>query len=258
MLSVVSSPVCLTVEAHGVGVEEVLREMGKRMGFTVVIKEAVRPVVNVLIKDATPEEALQQILRGESYALVYRDAKGKLAQGSGGIAKVLLLSPSGPMAANRPAELNRLEQERRQALFQSQAAATDSSEAAQTTRAFSQEERTHIIERADAIARGGPVTISDLLEDQALQALLPETGRDASSDSEQSSAGEDVETTDAEPTSGTVNLTELGADEQRRMQESLTMATQLAQRNLIVLFEGLAAATNSLFNLQANQGEGGR
>lgn len=91
-LNVDPSPSGLTVEAHGVGVEEVLREMGEKLGFTVVAKEAAHPVVNVSIKDATPEEALQQVLRGENYAIVYRRPEGKQSQ-AGKIDKILLLSP---------------------------------------------------------------------------------------------------------------------------------------------------------------------
>jgi hypothetical protein len=92
LVDVVSSPSGLTVEAHGVGVEEVLREMGERIGFTVVAKEAAYPTVDVSIKDATPEEALQQVLRGENYAIVYRRSEEEQAQEEQ-IDKVLLLSP---------------------------------------------------------------------------------------------------------------------------------------------------------------------
>jgi len=233
MLSVVSSPAGLTVAAHGVGVEEVLREIGKQMGFAVTAKEAARPTVNVSIKNAAPEEVLQQILRGENYALVYRHAKGKLAQENGGIAEVLLLSPSGAVAANPAAESGRLEQERRQAPFQSQTAVTGPSGATQTARGFAQEEWTRLRERADAVARGGPVTLSDLLEDQALQGMLARSETDAASDSEQSS-------------------------EQKSGQEPSALTIQRVQRNLAVLVEGVTTATNSLFNSQTNQGQGER
>jgi len=91
-LNVDSSPSGLTVEAHGVGVEEVLREMGEKLGFTVVAKEAAYPVVNVSVKDATPEEALRQVLRGENYAIVYRRPEGEQTQARK-IDKILLLSP---------------------------------------------------------------------------------------------------------------------------------------------------------------------
>jgi hypothetical protein len=258
MLSVVSSPAGVTVEAHGVEVEEVLREMGKKMGFAVTTKEAARPTVNVSIKDATPEEVLQQILRGENYALVYRNAKGESVRGSGGIDKVLLLSPSGAVAATPAAESGRLGQEPHQALSQNQAATTDTSEAAPTASVFGQEGWTRLRERADAISRGGPVTVDDILGGQALQVLQARNAMEAFSNSEQLSAGEDTETADIEPASGAVNLANLGADEQRRVQESLAIATQMAQRNLAVMAEGLAAATNSVLNSQVAQGQEGR
>jgi hypothetical protein len=258
MLSVVSSPAGLTIEAHDVGVDEVLREIGKQAGFAVLAKEATHPTVNISIKDATPEEVLQQILRGENYALVYRNAKGESARGSGGINKVLLLSPSGAVVANPAVESGGLEQERRQALSQNQAAATDSSEAEQTASVLSQEGWARLLERGDAMAQDGPVTVSDVLGGQALQMMLAKSVLDASSNSEQPPTGEDSETADAEPASGALSLPGLGADAQGSVQESFTVATQLAQRNLTALVEGLAAATNSLFNSQVNQGQEGR
>jgi hypothetical protein len=239
-------------------VDEVLREIGKQAGFAVLAKEATHPTVNISIKDATPEEVLQQILRGENYALVYRNAKGESARGSGGINKVLLLSPSGAVVANPAVESGGLEQERRQALSQNQAAATDSSEAEQTASVLSQEGWARLLERGDAMAQDGPVTVSDVLGGQALQMMLAKSVLDASSNSEQPPTGEDSETADAEPASGALSLPGLGADAQGSVQESFTVATQLAQRNLTALVEGLAAATNSLFNSQVNQGQEGR
>ncbi|MBI3796723.1 MAG: hypothetical protein HY268_07120 [Deltaproteobacteria bacterium] len=233
MLRVVSSPAGLTVVAQGVGVEEVLREMGKQMGFAVTAKEAVRPTVNVSITDAAPEEVLQQLLRGENYALVYRKAKGKSAQGTERIAKVLLLSPSGAMAANPAAESGRLEQERHQALLQSQAAVTGPAEATQTVRVLAHKEWTRLKDRAKAVARGDPVTLKDLLEDQAFQGMLARSETHAASDSEQPS-------------------------EQKSGQEPSALTIQRVQRNLAVLVEGVTTATNSLFNSQMNQGQGER
>jgi hypothetical protein len=255
MLSVVFSPAGVTVEAHGVGVEEVLREMGQQMGFAVTAKEAVRPMVNVSIKDATSEEVLRQILRGENYALVYRRAKGESVQRSGGIREVLLLSPSGTMAANPAVESGTLEQERRQALSQNQTAATDSSELAQTASVFGQEGWTHLREKVDAISRGGSVTVDDILGGQALQVLQARNAMETHSHNAQLSAEEATETADIEPASGAVDLANFGAEEQRKAQASFAKAAQQAQRQLTVLVEGLAAATNSAFNSQVNQGQ---
>jgi hypothetical protein len=113
-LNVDPSPSGLTVEAHDVGVEEVLREMGEKLGFTVVAKEAVHPVVNVSIKDATPEEALQQVLRGENYAIVYRRPEGEQTQ-AGKIDKILLLSPPNAVTTGVDSQPSEKEQARHSA-----------------------------------------------------------------------------------------------------------------------------------------------
>ena len=113
-LTVDPSPSGLTVEAHDVGVEEVLREMGEKLGFTIVAKEAAHPVVNVSIKDATPEEALQQVLRGENYAIVYRRPEGKQTQ-AGKIDKILLLSPPNGVTTGVDSQPSEKEQARHSA-----------------------------------------------------------------------------------------------------------------------------------------------
>jgi len=258
MLRVVSSPAGLTVEARGVGMEEVLREIGKQLGFTVTAKKVVYPTVEVSIKDAPPEEVLQQVLRGENYALVYRTVEGKSKPKNGEIDKVLLLSPSSTVTVNSVAESGRLGQGGHPAFIQSQVSATSLPETAQAARVFRQEGWVHLTEKADAIAHSGPVTVNDILGGQAFQALQAMNAMEASSNSERPFAEEGPETAEAEPANEVLTLANMGADEQRRVQESLARAAQLAQRNLTVLVEGLAAATNSLPNVQPTQGPGDR
>jgi hypothetical protein len=240
--SVASSSSGLTVEAHGVGVAEVLEEIGRQMGFTVMVREAVRPLVDVSLKDATLEEVFQQILRGENYALVYRTAKGKLAQGSAGIGKVLLLSPSDAPAVNQVAAPGSLQPERRQALSSGPVAATHASEAAQPTKVSGQAGWKRLKERTDAIGRGDEITTSDLLENLALQRVLEKRKLEAARNSEQTFVEEDAEKTEAE-----------AAEEQ----EPPAVAAQRAQRNLTILIDGLNEAKDTLFNAQMNQGRGG-
>jgi hypothetical protein len=240
--SVASSSSGLTVEAHGVGVEEVLEEISRQMGFTVMVREAVRPPVNVSLKDATLEEVLQQILRGENYALVYRTAKGKLAQGSAGIGKVLLLSPSDPLAVNPVAELGSLEQEHRQALSSGPVAATHASEAARPTKVSGQAGWKRLKKRMDAIAGGDEVTASDLLENLALQRVLEKRKIEAARNGGQTFVEEEAEKAEAE-----------AAEEQ----EPPAVAAQRAQRNLTILVDGLNEAKDALVNVQMNQGQGG-
>jgi len=128
-LKVVSSATGLAVEAHGVGAEEVLREIGEQVGFTVVIKGAARPLLNVSLKDATLEEALQEILRGENYAILYPGPKGEGTQARGRIGKILLLSPSNTTEAAPNVAPLQQEQERRQAVLPRQETAPSPAEA---------------------------------------------------------------------------------------------------------------------------------
>jgi hypothetical protein len=242
-LSVVSSSSGLTVEAHEVGAEEVLQEIGRQLGFTVVVNEAARPTVNVSVKDATLEEVLQQILRGENYALVYRNTKGKSAQGSEGIGKVLLLSPSGAGAANPVAESGRPGQERPQPLSRSQTSVTHAPEAARPAQVSDQEVWARLREKSAAIARDDQVTARELLEAQALERVLAKREMEAARYSGQSSVEEDAETAEAQAA---------------REQEPPAVTIQRVQRNLAILVDGFDEAKRNFFNALMNQGQGGR
>jgi len=191
-LNVSSSPAGLTVEAHGVGVEEVLREMGEKIGFTVVAKEATHPAVNVSIKDATPEEALQQVLRGENYAIVYHRPEGQQPQ-AGKIDKILLLSPPN----GGPADLNSQPAKRGQAQPRpapgEQGAPGTASLPEQATAAVFGRDGWKVIqpgekesESATPVANppgeedeGSPAAISKMLKAQALQALAEQNQAEA-------------------------------------------------------------------------------
>ncbi|HKA52078.1 MAG TPA: hypothetical protein VKJ47_00305 [Candidatus Binatia bacterium] len=190
-LNVSSSPAGVTVEAHDVGVEEVLREMGEKIGFTVVAKEATHPAVNVSIKDATPEEALQQVLRGENYAIVYHRPEGEQPQ-AGKIDKILLLSPpngGSPDVNSQPAKRGR-------PAPGEQGAPGAASLPEQATAAVFGKDGWKVIqpgaeasESATPVANpqgqedeGSPAAISKMLKAQALQALAEQNQAEAEGD----------------------------------------------------------------------------
>ncbi len=254
-LKVVSSATGLAVEAHGVGAEEVLREIGEQVGFTVVIKGAARPLLNVSLKDATLEEALQEILRGENYAILYPGPKGEGTQARGRIGKILLLSPSNTTEAAPNVAPLQQEQERRQAVLPRQETAPSPAEAPpadQATAAVFSKDGWKLLTGKDGENSGPSSTVADLLQTQALQALAAQPGSNAESDDD---AENSAEMAQANPPGGGVQL---GEDAQMDVNQALAITTQMAQRNLTALVEGLAATTNSMFNAQAGSGNSAR
>lgn len=255
-LKVVSSATGLAVEAHGVGAEEVLREIGEQVGFTVVIKGAARPLLNVSIKDATLEEALQEILRGENYAILYPGPKGEGTQARGRIGKILLLSPSNTTEAAPNVAPLQQEQERRQALLHGQENAPSPAEAPRADQAtaavFSKDGWKLLTGKDGENSDPSSTTVADLLQTQALQALAAQPGSNAESDDE---AGNSAEMVQANPPGGGMQL---GESAQMDVKQALAITTQMAQRNLTTLVEGLSAATNSMFNAQAGSGNSAR
>jgi len=254
LVQVISTPAGLTVEAHSADVAQILREVGAQVGFVVVAREAPYPVVDVSIKDTLLEEALQQLLRGENYALVYRSqGEGKIA-GGGKIGKVVLLSPPTALAATPATESGRQQQEHRQALVQNQENTPQPSDAQPagqaTTAVFSQEGWQRIEEKKTGNPLTDPVTVNDLLKTQASQALAVSGYAETLSTDDQLSAESSPEV----PSAGM----QLGEEEQRDVQRALAITTQVAQRNLATLVESLSSATNAFVNAQAGQEGSGR
>ena len=65
---------------------EVLRDISSKVGFDLTDYGIPDRDLTVSIEEATVEELLRQLLRGENYGVVYREKDG-------GISKVMLLSP---------------------------------------------------------------------------------------------------------------------------------------------------------------------
>jgi hypothetical protein len=90
-------PPVVSIEARGVGLGEVLREIGAKVGFVVVDNGADRVITaDVLIRNVSLDDALRQLLRGENHAVLYSRVAGDAPSGSGAsaIAQIVLLGPS--------------------------------------------------------------------------------------------------------------------------------------------------------------------
>src|SRR5262245_25414336 len=70
-LTVVYDAPVLTVEARDVAVAQVLEEIGARVGFRVVDHGASAEPRRFSIREASLADVLRQLLRGESYTMVY-------------------------------------------------------------------------------------------------------------------------------------------------------------------------------------------
>jgi hypothetical protein len=92
-LDVTYTPPTLSVVVQGVSLPQVLREIGAKIGFAVVDSGALYPALHVSITDTTLHNALRQLLRGESYAIVYRGRRGGAGATRGEIARIVLLGP---------------------------------------------------------------------------------------------------------------------------------------------------------------------
>src|SRR5215475_680467 len=84
-LKILYSAPRLSVEAKGVSLQQVLGAIGEKLGFVVVDYGRADRLITFSLQDASTEEVLGQLLRGENYALVYDEQRKQ-------IAKLLLLS----------------------------------------------------------------------------------------------------------------------------------------------------------------------
>ena len=85
-LRVTYSPPRISVEARGVKLRAVLRDVSLKVGFELTDYGIPDRDLTVSIEETTVEDLLRQLLRGENYGLVYREKDRA-------ISKVLLVSP---------------------------------------------------------------------------------------------------------------------------------------------------------------------
>jgi hypothetical protein len=95
----------LSVDARDVSLARVLGEIGARVGFTVVDNALSPRTVSVSIKDASVEEALRQVLRGENHTVLYVEKSGGAPSSGPAIDKIVLLGePGRPQAVAEPGD----------------------------------------------------------------------------------------------------------------------------------------------------------
>ena len=228
-LRVTYSPPRISVEARGVKLREVLRDISSKVGFDLTDYGIPDKDLTVSIEEATVEEVLRQLLRGENYGVVYREKDRT-------ISKVLLLSSpayaqAAPMSDNQ----------------QTRAEAGRSQEGLTVFSAAPSYQPVSPERKRETRAESEP-TVDDILRAHAMPGV---TGPDTSLQSLTPNVPQPVgNSTPAFPPTGAASFPtpSLG-----NMNDSLAMTTRLAQQNLKALADGLATATHSLLNNRANK-----
>jgi hypothetical protein len=218
-LSVIYDAPRLSVEATGVSLQRVLGEIGKKLGFVVVDYGASDRVITFSLQDASTEEVLEQLLRGENYAVIYGGQRKE-------IAKVLLLTSS--MQASTGSGNSQQTDNRQERIVQSQAGLTYHSPVSQPS-LFGEQRR----------ADKAEVRVEDIMKAHALSGLIDPMGSlSGTANLAQpfgSPAGNSFST-------GAMSTSPPPQD----IHETLAITTRLAQQNLKALVDGLATASSSL------------
>jgi hypothetical protein len=216
----------LSVEARGVSLQRVLGEIGKKLGFTIVDYGGSDRLVTFSIQDASAEEVLGQLLRGENYAVIYDGPRKE-------IAKLVLLTSAAQ--ASGTSSNPRSQNEREERIVQSQAGLTYHSSFPPAS-SFERQR----VDKADT-----EVKVEDIMRVHALSGLIDPMGtlsRTANAQSFGSPAGNAFTGATSAPSP------------RQDVHETLAMTTRLAQQNLKALVDGLATASNSLFQSLPNSG----
>jgi hypothetical protein len=218
----------ISIDASGVTVAEVLREVSRTVGFSIVEAGSSEARLSFSIHDASLLEALHQLLRSENHVLLYRD-------GTQTIATVMVL---GARVARAPTPFDQRDHPLGHSENQDQGgmkpppeivppSATPASGASPSTQADLAEYRRG--------AEGSPevVNATDLLLRHARSgvAASPTTPASGSGPVAASSA---ISTDAGAADAGT----------------TLAITTRLAQQNLTKLVQALTAATSSMFSSQ--------
>jgi hypothetical protein len=226
-LSVIYDAPRLSVEAKGVSLQRVLGAIGEKLGFVVVDYGRADRLITFSLQDASTEEVLGQLLRGENYALIYDEQRKQ-------IAKLLLLS-SGAQASTGSGLLQYADK-REERTAQNQAGLTYQSSISPPP-FLGEQKRSDIAEAA--------VKVANIMRAHALSGLadpsLSGNGNVAQPFGNLSSNSLPAAPMSTNPPNQNVN-------------ESLAVTTRLAQENLKALVDGLATASNSLFQSLPNSG----
>jgi hypothetical protein len=216
----------LSVEARGVSFLRVLEEIGAKVGFVVVDYGGSDKPLTVSIQDASVQEVLEHLLRGENYAFIYEGQRK-------GIEKVLLLTSSAKRSVESP---NQQYTDRRQeSMSQSQSGLTYHPSLSQPA---------PLGEHKRGDKSEAEVRVADIVKVHALSGLadsagfFPEPGNAPQAfRSPGFSAGRRI----AKPLPQDIH-------------ETLAVTTRLAQQNLKALVDALGTASNSLFDSLSKSG----
>jgi len=212
-LRITYTPPTISVEAQNVMLLEVLKNISLKVGFDLEDYGVPDRNLTVSIQEATVEDVLRQLLRGENYGVVYRE-KDKA------ISKVLLLSSpiyaqAAPMSEN-------------------QQTSTEASRGSEGLTVFSAAPSAYQParpERKRETREESEPRVDDILRAHAMPGVAGTFPQSSTPNAPQP------------PRNATPGFSPTGATS-----ESLTMATRLAQQNLKGLVDGLATATYSLQN----------
>ena len=228
-------PPRLSVDARDVSLARVLGEVAAKVGFTVVDNGDSSPLVSVSIQDASVEEVLRRLLRGENHVVLYLAGSGAAPRSVPAIDKVVLSGETGrltptaeradrPQAQSRPADVSGGQ-------HVSSAAASPTGSPSTGPTPWSPEPAPPLPGDGNAEVlspddpSGVPVTVGDILKNHALAAA-----RAAQEAADGGSAAPSVP-----PSAPPANL-----------EAVLVEATRRAQQSLSALIDGLATATRSL------------
>jgi len=230
-LRITYSPPRISVEAQGVKLREVLRNISLKVGFDLTDYGIPDKDPTVSIQEVTVEEILRQLLRGENYGVVYREKDGV-------ISKVLLLSPpvyaqAAPMPENQQTRTEAIRGREGLTVFSASPSIDQPTRPEQKRRDKTENEtKVEDILRIHAISGlAGPDTF--------LQSLTPNVPQPLGN------------STSGFPSTGAASSSTTSLEDM--MNNSLATTTRLAQQSLKALVEGLATTTHSLRNSSANR-----
>jgi hypothetical protein len=223
-LRITYSPPHISVEARGVKLREVLREVSLTVGFELTDYGIPDRDLTVSIEETTVEELLRQLLRGENYGLIYREKDRA-------ISKVLLLSSpvyaqAAPMSENRQIR-------------------TEASRGSEGLTVFSNApsyQPARLERKRETRAESEP-GIEDILRVHAMPGVA------GSSIFPQNVAPNVSQPLGrSTPAFSPTGAASLNAQPLGDMSNSLAVTTRVAQQNLKALVDGLASATHSLLS----------
>jgi len=204
----------ISIDASGVTVAEILREVGRTVGFSIIEASSSEARLSFSIHDALLPAALEQLLRSENHVLLYRE-------GTQTLATVMVL---GARVARAPTPFKN----------QDQAPMNPAAETAPPS--------------VTPLTGASPPTPADLAEYRRVAEGSPEVVN--ATDLLLRHAGSGMAASPTTPasvsgpgTSSSTISTDAGAADAN---STLATTTRLAQQNLMKLVQGLSAATSSM------------